>query len=176
MSEPVRSVLFVCTANICRSAYAAVVAAAHHSHPVQATSAGTHGRVDDPIDHFMAAELERRGYDGSAHRSRPLTRRLVDEADLILTATAEHRTFVLQEWPIAVRRTFSIGQLASALEVVPADVAGKDLLVAARKARATAHPEHDVADPYGRGAEAAAVAARDLDSLLERILPRLASG
>lgn len=173
----VRRVLFVCTANICRSSYAELVTrdrlAALGAEGVEVVSAGTHGWRDHPMDPVMAAEVERRGIDPSAFRSRPLTRAVVDEADLVLTAESRHRTFVLQERPVAVRRTFSLGQFASALDDVPADVAGQDLLAAVRRARATARAGDDVADPFGRGPEAAAEAAEHLDRLLGRVLPRL---
>lgn len=166
-------ILYVCTANICRSAYAEVRTAQLGVDGVVAGSAGTHGWVDQPMDDHMAAELDRRGADPGAFRSRRLTRALVDEADVVLTATAAHRTFVLQEQPVAIRRTFSLGQLAAAIDELPADLAGTDLLAAARKIRATAVADDDVADPYGRGPEAAARAAQHLDDLLDRLLPRL---
>lgn len=166
-------ILYVCTANICRSAYAEVRTTQLGIDGLVVGSAGTHGFVDHPMDSHMAAELERRGADPTGFRSRRLTRSLLDDADVVLTATAEHRAFVLQEQPVAIRRTFSLGQLAAALDEVPPDVAGTALLAAARKARATAVADDDVADPYGRGPEAAARAAEHLDALLDRVLPRL---
>lgn len=166
-------VLFVCTANICRSAYAELRTAHQGVAGLEVGSAGTHGWADAPMDPPMARQLEARGVDASAFRSRRLTRALVDEADVVLTATAAHRTFVLQERPAAVGRTFSLGQLAAALDSVADDLTGRDLLVAARRARATAVSDDDVADPYGRGPAAAAAAAQHLDALLDRVLPRL---
>jgi sulfate adenylyltransferase len=172
----VTSVLFVCTANICRSAYAELVAAARFGDGLALSSAGTHGWRDHPVDDAMAAELGRRGVDAAAFRSRRLTPKMIDQADLVLTATAAHRTFVLQERPAAVRRAFTLGQLASALDEVAEDVVGKELLSVARRARPTARPEDDVADPYGRGPEAAASAAAHIDAVLARVLPRVAAG
>lgn len=169
-----KTVLFVCTANICRSAYAELVTSARAGDHLEVGSAGTHGWADHPVERHMAAELERRGVESHAFRSRRLTRALIDEADLILTAEAAHRTFVLQERPAAVRRAFTLGQLASALEVVPPDVPRDELLAAVRRARPTAREEDDVTDPYGRGGDAAASAARHIDDLLGRVLPRLA--
>ena len=168
------SVLFVCTANICRSAYAELLAS-YRAPGLSVGSAGTHGAPDRPISPEMAAELDRRGVPHGGFRSRPLTRELIDGADVVLTAEAAHRTFVLQERPVAVRRTFSLGQFASALDDVPDGVAGDALLKAVRRVRATARREEDVADPYGRGPEAAERAAEHLDRLLDRILARLTS-
>jgi protein-tyrosine-phosphatase len=169
----VTHVLFVCTANICRSAYAEVRTARRGLDGVVVGSAGTHGWVDHPIDPPMAAELERRGLDPSGFRSRRLTPTMLDRADVVLTATAAHRTFVLQERPGAIRRAFSLGQLAAAIDEVPGDLTGQDLLAAARRVRATAVADDDVADPFGHGPEAAAAAAAHIDDLLDRILPRL---
>jgi protein-tyrosine-phosphatase len=53
------------------------------------------------------------GLDLSAHRSTPLTRRLVDDADLILTMEAEHRRAVLSISPAARDRTFVLGAFAA---------------------------------------------------------------
>jgi len=170
----VTSVLFVCTANICRSAYAEMVAT-YRAPGLSVGSAGTHGVPDLPLSPEMAAELDRRGIPHEGFRSRPLTRELIDDADLVLTAEAAHRAFVLQERPVAVRRTFSLGQFASALDDVPDGVAGADLLKEVRRARATARRDEDVADPYGRGPEAAERAAEHLDRLLDRVLDRLVS-
>jgi protein-tyrosine-phosphatase len=173
----VRRVLFVCTANICRSAYAEVVTAHRLGSlagaGVELASAGTHGWLDHPMDEEMAAQAVRRGADPSRFRSRRLTRAIIDEADLVLTAEAAHRAYVLRERPAAVRRTFSLGQLAAALDRVDPAATGSELLVAARRARATARPEDDVADPFRRGADAAEAAAVHLDDLLETVLPRL---
>ncbi|HEX6246546.1 MAG TPA: hypothetical protein VFZ64_01630 [Nocardioidaceae bacterium] len=166
-------VLYVCTANIARSAYAEVITANAGFDELEVGSAGTHGWVDHPMYEHMAAELERRGVDPSGFRSRRLTPAIIDEADLVLTMTAAHRGFVLQERPGAVTKTFTVGQLARALDEVPREVSGLEAVAAGRRLRATADAEDDVADPYGRGPEAAALAADRLDTLLDRILLRL---
>lgn len=166
-------VLYVCTANIARSAYAEVITANAGFDGLEVGSAGTHGWVDHPMYEHMAAELVRRGVDPSGFRSRRLTPALVDAADLVLTMSATHRDFVLQERPNAVTRTFTLGQLARALDDVPREVTGLEAVAAGRRLRATADAADDVEDPYGRGPAAAAVAADRLDELLDRILLRL---
>ena len=59
------SVLFVCTANICRSAFAERWAGhlLGGDTSVGVASAGTHGYVDAPMDPPMAEELQARGAD-----------------------------------------------------------------------------------------------------------------
>ena len=173
-------VLFVCTANICRSAYAELMT--RHvlggETSVEVGSAGTHGYVDHPLDPPMAAQLRARGVDPDGFRSRRLTARMVVEADLVLTAEVAHRRRILEDQPEAFRRVFTMGQLARAVGDAGAGpdhpTRGPDLV---RELGATVRPPgpaDDVADPYRRGEEAAARAAEHLDELVRRILPVLA--
>lgn len=175
-TPPIR-LLFVCTANICRSAFAEVLA--RHllggSAAVQVGSAGTHGWRDHPMDEEMAATLTARGVDPSGYRSRRLTMRMVEESDLVLTAEVAHRAFILDDRPGVFRRLFTLGQFDRTLDDVPDEVRGRDLLSAAARTLRPAAVEDDVADPYRRGPEAAESAARQIEGLLARFLPRLSA-
>lgn len=172
-------VLFVCTANICRSAYAELMT--RHvlggDSPVEVGSAGTHGYVDHPLDVPMAAQLRSRGVDPDGFRSRRLTSHMVSEADLVLTAEVAHRGRILEDQPEAFRKVFTIGQLARALDDADAGrghpTRAGDLL---GQLGASARPPvsaDDVLDPYRRGEEAAARAAEHIDALVRRVLPVL---
>ena len=173
-------VLFVCTANICRSAYAELMArhVLGDSTSVEVGSAGTHGYVDHPLDPPMADQLRARGVDPDGFRSRRLTARLVTEADLVLTAEVAHRQRILEDQPEAFRRVFTLGQLARALDEagVGAGVSARrtDLVRVLGPAVRPAVTDDDVVDPYRRGEEAAARAAEHLDVLVRRIMPVLA--
>lgn len=173
---PVR-VLFVCTANICRSAYAEVLARhlLEGDPTVEVASAGTLGWTDQPMDAEMAALLAERSVDPAGHRSRRLTPAMVDAADLVLTAEVAHRTWVLEQRPAAFRRVLTLGQLAATAEDLDADLRGRELLEAAGRALRPAVPEDDVPDPYRRGRAAAEAAAQRIEALLERFLHRLSS-
>ena len=168
----------MCTANICRSAYAELntrhVLGADTS--VEVGSAGTHGYVDHPLDPPMAAQLRARGVDPDGFRSRRLTPRLVADADLVLTAETVHRQRILEDQPEAFRRTFTLGQLVRALDdagtAPDAPVRGAELLAELGPVRPPS-PDDDVLDPYRRGDEAAARAAAHLDDLVSRLRPVL---
>lgn len=166
-------VLFVCTANICRSPYAELLAR-HLAGPdsgLEFGSAGTRALGGEPIEAHMAAELAARGVGFEEFRSTRLTPALVEDADLVLTAEAAHRLRVLEDTPSALRKAFSLGQFTRGLAQVEAGPAVVDrVLVRA----ATARPEEDVADPYGRGEAAARATAAQLEGLLARLLPALA--
>ncbi|HET6624921.1 MAG TPA: hypothetical protein VFG63_00895 [Nocardioidaceae bacterium] len=169
--------LFVCTANICRSAFAEQLARrlAQDDPSVQVMSAGTHGWVDEPVNAPLAAELVSRGIDPDGFASRRLTMQMVDEADLVLTAARSHRQFILDDRPGAVWRVYTISQFARTIADLPEELHGFELLAACRKAHKPATPEDDVVDPYNRGPEAAAAAAQHLERLLTQIIPRLAA-
>ncbi len=174
------SVLFVCTANICRSPYMELRAGALllPGGPVtlELASAGTHGFRDRGVDETMADVLAAREVSGeqiAAFRSRPLTRQLVEAADLVLTAESSHRAFVLEEAPSAFRKVFTLGQFADTVARVDAAVVGPDLVAYAGHRRAAADPRHEISDPFSRGRAAANRAADQIDGLLRVVMPRL---
>ncbi|WP_241153751.1 adenylyl-sulfate kinase [Nocardioides pantholopis] len=175
--EPERPlhVLFVCTANICRSPFMELMARrlAGPDANVTFASAGTHGFREHPMDEVMAGTLASRDVTDPGFRSRPLTPRLLDEADLVLTAEAAHRTFILDDHPGAFRKVFTLGQFAHALEQVEGDLSGRELLAVLGERRGAADHALDVADPYRRGAEAAETAAVGIEGLLRTVVPAL---
>jgi sulfate adenylyltransferase len=172
--EPIR-VLFVCTANICRSPYLELRARQllGAGSGVEVSSAGTQGFDAEPVSDTMAAEFARWGTDTSAFRSRPATGALVDEADVVLTAEAAHRTRLLEERPAAFRKIFTLGQFAASARAADPSLRGRELIAALASRRVPAAPEHDIDDPYRRGPEEAARAAVAMDELLEVVVDRL---
>jgi len=140
------------------------------------TSAGTHGFTSAPVNDPMAEILHARDIDTTAFRSRPVTRQLIEEADLVLTAEAAHRSFILDETPGAFRKVFTIGQCVEALGHLEPQLRGHEVIEALGSRRGTADPALDVADPYGRGREAAATAAKKIDDLVGVVVDSLTRG
>ena len=91
-------VLYVCTANICRSPLAAGLLRQAAVPGVQVASAGTRAVVGAP------------GCSVPSHRSSPLSREAIAWADLVLTAARDHQGAVAEVDPGARRRTFTIRQ------------------------------------------------------------------
>jgi protein-tyrosine-phosphatase len=85
--------LFVCTGNTCRSPLAEAIArriAAERGIDVEAGSAGTSAWDGSPAsDGSLLVGIER-GLDLNAHRSRQLTRELVEASDLIIAMGPHH--------------------------------------------------------------------------------------
>lgn len=173
-STPLR-LLFVCTANICRSAYAELLT--RHllagSRAVEVSSAGTHGFEAHPVDPALAAELHARGASAAGFASRPLTMDLVERADLVVTAAVRHRQFVLDERPDLFRRVFTLGQLVRVLDRVEVPDSTAALTDRLADGFEPARPEDDVPDPFGRGPQAAADTAVRIEHDLHRVLAGL---
>ncbi len=166
-------VLFVCTANICRSPYMELAARRMAGDGIRFASAGTHGWVDHGVSPEMARPLAARGVDPTGFRSRRLTRRMVEDADLVLTAEASHRSFILDDSPAAFRKVVTLGQAGRAIGSLPGDLSPAQVLGALAEHRGPADPALDVADPYGRDADVADRAAERIDALLGVVLPAL---
>jgi protein-tyrosine phosphatase len=155
-------VLYVCSGNICRSPLAQQVLQARLAgwgDSVEVLSAGTvavagHAMTDE------AAELSLRyGGDPSGHRSTPLTTDHIVAADLVLTATRDHRGAVVSAVPRASRYTFTMKQFARLLgslseeDIRSAATTGRGLVATAAAQRGFAPPPEtpeldDVGDPY----------------------------
>ena len=166
-------VLFVCTANTCRSPSAEALAQATGPGDVEFASAGTHARDGEPINPDMVAVLPA-DLDTSGFRSRRLTTALLEEADLVLTMEAAHRTVVLDDHPGMVRKVFTLGQLATMIDRAPAGLAREALLTHLGTTPGHADPALDVPDPYRRGAEVASGCVARLQELLRAVLPAFA--
>nr|WP_176426094.1 low molecular weight protein-tyrosine-phosphatase [Chromobacterium sp. ASV5] len=107
--QAVRSILFVCHGNICRSPTAegvmrAKLRAAGLEGKVRVDSAGTHGyHVGEAPDERSAAAAARRGYDLSALRARQVHAADFSSFDLILAADHDNLAVLRQRCPEALR-------------------------------------------------------------------------
>ena len=169
-------VLFVCTANICRSSTAELMARAAVPGDTDLVfeSAGTHGYTDAAVETVMAAALPA-GLDLTAFRSRPLTTEMLTSADVVLTMEAAHRDFILRDHPSLFRKVLTLGQFAAAVGNAPPGLDRAALIAHVGVSRGPADPALDVADPYGRGPEAASGCVARLDELLQTVLPALSA-
>ena len=160
-------VLFVCTGNICRSPMAEHLMrdglrarlGPDADHFVVA-SAGTFGLVDHPMEPFASDTLrDHHAVDGSAFRAKALADFMVSGADLVLTATRDHRAAAVTLHPQAARRTFTIREFdrllsTTTLADLPADLTERaPAVVAAAVAqrgllRADKPGDDDITDPY----------------------------
>jgi len=169
--KPVRGpfrLLYVCTGNICRSPMAQSIATwrlADVLGPQAASfdvfSAGTAAVIGAGMEPAAGRALTGQGIRALPVRARAVDTGLVAGADLILTATREHRAAVARLLPRAVQRSFTMAdfdRLSRAVE--PAELSGGDpvdrarqLVERAGRLRGTLPPaapaDTDLPDPYG---------------------------
>jgi protein-tyrosine-phosphatase len=170
MTEPLR-VLFVCTANICRSPAMELIARdLAGDADVVFSSSGTYARDGQQMNPEMSALLPAGAADG--FRSRQLTAEVLEGTDLVLTAESVHRRHILDDFPQLHRRVFTLGQFEATVADLPG-LSGHDLVTAAGQRRVAPTPQHDVADPYRRGKAAAVRATGTITAMLSVVVPRL---
>jgi sulfate adenylyltransferase len=170
-------ILYICTANICRSPFMELLS--HHlvgpDAAVTFASAGTQAVTGTWMSPNMEATLRARKVEGggTSFRSRPFTKDLVKDADLVLTAEAAHRRLIIDGDPDAFAKVLTLGQFAEAVRVADPALGRRDLLEAVGARPGDPDPALDVPDPYGQGPEAAEACAASIEALLRVVLPAL---
>jgi protein-tyrosine phosphatase len=150
MSE-VRKVLFVCTANLCRSPMAATLfndLAEERGLPFVAESAGTEARKGYEMAPYAREVLDMIGARTEKHESRRITKQLLDEADLVLVMGPRHAR--------------EVGRILGASEKV--------WLLGEYVGETTGE---EVPDPYGLTRFAYQASARQLYGYVEKVLDRM---
>ncbi len=155
MSDQVRprSVLFVCTANQCRSPMAeallkALAAQRGETERWQIQSAGTWAEPGRPATQLSQIVMQQRKIDLSAHRSRPVDATLLTSADVILVMTRHHQEALQAEFPEVQSRILLMSQLIDR--------------------------SFDVDDPFGGSVDDYELCATDLQNILTEGYDRLA--
>ena len=103
-------VLFVCTGNICRSPMAQAIAAHEASHTgmqLRVASAGTAALEGHGAHDFARDALMPLGLDVQSHRAQQITRELVADAALVVTATRRQRDDLRYFFPHATEKIVS---------------------------------------------------------------------
>lgn len=153
-------ILVVCTGNVCRSPYIErLLAAALTPYDVEVASAGTHALVGEPMDDGSARLLADAGISSADFAARQLTPALVLSADLVLTATRDHRRQVVRMTPKALRHTHAIDDFSDLVAGAHLEPTGEGSFVAQLAVGATARRDEvpvrgaedaGIVDPYRR--------------------------
>lgn len=172
-------VLFVCTANVCRSALAAALLklrAQQAGAPISVASAGTLAE-GMPADNHVVTVLREYGVDASQKKSRMLEPDLIRASDIILPMTITHARRVIGEASDARERVFllrEIVQIASTVGPRPADMTVPEWLGRLDAERTFSYADEneaiEIPDPVGEPLPVFVDLAKELDQNLSWLI------
>jgi protein-tyrosine phosphatase len=148
------TVLVVCTGNISRSPMTELLLRAWSDQraDLAVSSAGVGALVGEAMDPAAAAVMSQLGLDPTQHRARQFQPAMAAAADLILTAERHHLEAVLEQAPTALRRAFTIKELARIAPHLqpgpPRDVGAQAAALRGLVPRPADPSADDVADPH----------------------------
>jgi protein-tyrosine phosphatase len=149
----VSKILFICTANVCRSPMAAAIfnaLAEDKGLPFRAESAGVAALEDAPVDRSAKAALEEIGVYVGYHRARQVSKSMLEEA---------HLTLAMSPWHLAELRRL-LGDLPHKIHTLPEYVN-------------SASGEEEISDPRGQPITAYRTSVRQLLDYVGRLMKGL---
>ena len=182
------NILVVCTGNICRSPLAEKLLQSRLTAagiPAVVTSAGTRAMVDHPMTDEAAFLVTQYGAEPTLHAAQQLTADRIAAADLVLTATREHRGEVVSLHPRAHRYAYTLNQFArlvaesAVVELVETRTI-TNFLSEINATKGLAFPpahrdDDDIEDPYRRSAEVYDRVGQIIDTAVTGIATALAT-
>lgn len=148
----VKQVLLVCTGNTCRSPMAQSILQEMLDMKEQGSyrvcSAGIAAMEGAPASWPALSVIGECGQDLSSHRGQRVDEELIASTDLVLTMSHYHSRYLLERYPEAAAKIFTLGEYAGASHV-------------------------EVSDPIGGSLEDYRSCKRQLEELLARVCDRL---
>jgi glycine hydroxymethyltransferase len=138
------SVLFVCTANICRSPMAMGLFRSFmeiNDQMWKIDSAGVFSQSGLPASEFSRIVLLNKGIDIGGYRSKPVSIELISGFNIILTMEERHQLIIKSEFPYCAHKIYKLSEMI--------------------------HKDFDIRDPYGLELQDYVNTAVEIDNILK---------
>ena len=161
--------------------------AARNIKNVDVSSAGVFAMVGESITPEVAVSLTYSGYKPEKHAARQAIPEVIEKANLILTATQEHRAQVVRTFTRANRNTFTIKEFANLANFLRTpnddiefekaeDLIDKVRITASARGYAPELSNYEIADPYMFAQTVFDATRQELEPLLDEVVEWVANG
>ena len=172
-----KKVLFVCTGNTCRSPMAMgifnnmasnITGSEQPGFGFTAISAGLSAWAGDPPSANAVLAMQKLfKIDITAHRARLLSHSDMEEAFLVLGMTMSHKQYILQQFPEACDKVFSLKEYAYGTAAdIQTDIQNKDPGTISKQ-------QLDIPDPYGGSLQHYIACAREIEQAVAALVEKL---
>ena len=146
-------IMFICTGNICRSAMAHKMLekrAKELNKKIEVYSCGIWAQTDDIPTYEGIEVMKEYGIDLRNHRATNIRNSNIEEMDVILCATYNHKTNVISMYPDLENKVFTMKEYAG-------------------------YPSNnlDISDPWGYGINVYKNCAKEIEECIEKILEKI---
>lgn len=150
-----KNIVFVCTGNTCRSPMAevlfrSILECEGYDNEFTCSSAGVYAFEGDCASYEAVQAMKKFGLDISDHYAKTINFDMIKNAYIILTMTREHKRMILEVYPEAADKLFTLKEYAGYTE-----------------------DEWDISDPFGYNEEIYNACAEELETVLLKILDKL---
>lgn len=167
------NILFVCTANICRSTTAEYLARVKFGEDRFRFASAGFMRSGRASSNDLVKVMAKRGIDVTSHRSRTLTTEILEGADLVLVMESQHIQNIAIDSPDHFGKSIPLIEASQRLGGREATVPEFVAELRDRDAMSYLGKEWDVDDPFGRGLRAYKKMVPLMDDLVNTVLMAL---
>ena len=148
-----QNIMFICTGNICRSAMAEYMLkkkVQEENLPIKVYSCGTYAENGDRPTEEAIETMKEYGIDITSHRAINIYNSDIEDMDIILCATANHKRVVLDLYPNLLGKVFTMKEYVGDTEY-----------------------GIDISDPWGYGLFVYRKCATELNNVIEKIVEKI---